>query len=138
MPLDKIAQSVRSFYESNGDGFDASRPRLNILLWGPPGAGKTEFAKFLAAKSGHKLRVKTGSGLLSKWVGGTEHNIANAFKDAEDDRAILFLDEIDGLVQARGRSNLFLHILRFMGAEEIRLSFIGGTFAVKYGIMFHG
>ena len=105
MPLDKIAQSVRSFYEANGDGFDASRPRLNILLWGPPGTGKTEFAKFLAAKSGHKLRVKTGSGLLSKWVGGTEHNIANAFKDAEDDRAILFLDEIDGLVQARGKSD---------------------------------
>ena len=42
-----------------------------------------------------------GSDLLSMWVGGTEKNIANAFREAEAEHAILFLDEIDGLVQSR-------------------------------------
>ena len=42
-----------------------------------------------------------GSDLLSRWVGGTESNIRQAFAEAEADNAVLFLDEIDGLVQDR-------------------------------------
>ena len=42
-----------------------------------------------------------GSDLLSKFVGGTEENIKKAFVEAEEENAILFLDEIDGLVQDR-------------------------------------
>ena len=46
-----------------------------------------------------------GSDLLSMYVGGTEHNIKAAFAQAEAEHAILFLDEIDGLVQSRDRAN---------------------------------
>ena len=42
-----------------------------------------------------------GSDLLSMWVGGTEQNIKQAFAEAEAEHAILFLDELDGLVQSR-------------------------------------
>ena len=57
--------------------------------------------KYLAKAVNHKVIVKMGSDLLSMWVGGTEKNIKRAFAEAEEDNAILFLDEIDGIVQDR-------------------------------------
>ena len=80
---------------------DPDRPRMNLLMYGPPGTGKTEFVKYLGKTLGQKVVVKMGSDLLSMWVGGTEKNIRNAFREAEEEKAILFLDEIDGLVQDR-------------------------------------
>ena len=51
-----------------------------------------------------KVLVVKGSDILSKWVGGSEQNIAAAFRTAESERAILFFDEIDGLVQSREKA----------------------------------
>ena len=65
------------------------------------GTGKTEFVKYLAKTVNRKVIVKMGSDLLSMWVGMTEKKIKQAFKEAEADGAILFLDEIDGMVQDR-------------------------------------
>ena len=99
--LDRIIDAVRRFREEKDGAGDPDRPRMNLLLWGPPGTGKTEFVKHLGSTLGAKVVVKMGSDLLSMWVGGTEHNIKAAFAKAEEDNAILFLDEIDGLVQDR-------------------------------------
>ena len=99
--LDRIVEAVRNFRNSKEDGNDSDRPRMNILLWGPPGTGKTEFVKHLGKTLNSRVVVKMGSDLLSMWVGGTEQNIKQAFAEAEADNAILFLDEIDGLVQDR-------------------------------------
>ena len=74
---------------------------MNLLLWGPPGTGKTEFVKHLGKTLNAKVSVRMGSDLLSCWVGMTEKNIKTAFEEAEADNAILFLDEIDGIVQDR-------------------------------------
>ena len=75
--------------------------RLNILLYGAPGTGKSEFCKYLGKALDRKVLAVKGSDLLSKWVGGSEQNIARAFRRAEAERAILFFDEVDGLVQSR-------------------------------------
>ena len=101
--LPQISDAVEGFLrEAESGGSSATdRPRMNILLWGPPGTGKTEFVKYLAKKVGRKVVVKMGSDLLSMWVGGTEKNIRRTFEEAEADNAILFLDEIDGIVQDR-------------------------------------
>ena len=99
--LDRIVEAVRNFRDGREDGGDPDRPRMNILLWGPPGTGKTEFVKHLGKTLNSKVVVKMGSDLLSMWVGGTEKNIRRAFEEAEADNAILFLDEIDGIVQDR-------------------------------------
>jgi SpoVK/Ycf46/Vps4 family AAA+-type ATPase len=101
--LSQISEAVEGFLREaeSGESSAADRPRMNILLWGPPGTGKTEFVKYLAKKVGRKVVVKMGSDLLSMWVGGTEKNIRHAFEEAEADNAILFLDEIDGIVQDR-------------------------------------
>ena len=74
---------------------------MTLLLSGAPGTGKTEFVKYLGNVLNTKVNVKMGSDLLSMLVGGTEQNIAAAFREAEAEHAILFLDELDGLVQSR-------------------------------------
>ena len=70
---------------------------MNLLMFGPPGTGKTEFVKHLGKELDRKVLVMKGSDLLSKYVGESEQNIAKAFQRAET----LFFDEIDGLVQDR-------------------------------------
>ena len=103
LPLDRIVETVRRFRKDDKTGID--RPRMNILLSGAPGTGKTEFVKYLGAQLGAKVVVKMGSDLLNMYVGGTEKLIRQAFAQAEAEKAILFLDEIDGLVQSRERSH---------------------------------
>lgn len=79
--------------------------RMTILLFGPPGTGKTEFVKFLAQSLGRPILLKRGSDLLSKFVGDTEQAISDAFRQAQQENAILFFDEVDGLLQDRTRAN---------------------------------
>jgi len=98
--LERIVEAIRTFQHQK-PGQDADRPRMNLLLSGPPGTGKTEFVKYLGFVLNTKINVKMGSDLLSMWVGGTEQNIKQAFEEAEAEHAILFLDELDGLVQSR-------------------------------------
>ena len=102
--LEMIVGAVRKFINDSGSA-SPDRPRMNLLLSGPPGTGKTEFVKFLAKEVDKKIHVCMGSDLLNMYVGGTEQNIKNAFARAEAENAILFLDEIDGMVQNRERSN---------------------------------
>lgn len=72
-----------------------------LCLYGPPGTGKTGFGRWLADKLAVPLHVRRASDLLSKYVGGTERNIARAFKEATDRGALLLLDEVDSFLQDR-------------------------------------
>ena len=88
--------------DDKGDG--AARrdpPRLNVLLSGPPGCGKTEFVKWLGEQLGRKVVALGASDLKDKYVGETEKRIARAFKDAERDGAVLFFDEVDSFLRSR-------------------------------------
>lgn len=100
--LPRIIEAVRNFQSGKKGGID--RPRMNLLLSGAPGTGKTEFVKYLGSVLQTKVVVKMGSDLLNMYVGGTEQRIKQAFAEAEAEKAILFLDEIDGLVQSRDRA----------------------------------
>lgn len=102
LSLNRIVEAIRNFQAGSVGAID--RPRMNLLLSGAPGTGKTEFVKYLGSVLNTKVVVKMGSDLLNMYVGGTEHNIRCAFEEAEKEHAILFLDEIDGLVQNRERS----------------------------------
>ena len=68
---------------------------LNLLFWGLPGTGKTEFAHHLASKLNLELLVRRASDLQSPWIGETERHIRQAFEEASRERSILFLDEAD-------------------------------------------
>ena len=102
--LGRIVEAIRAFQHQKGEK-DPDRPRMNLLLSGAPGTGKTEFVKYLGDVLKTKVNVKMGSDLLSMWVGVTEQNIARAFRQAEAEHAILFLDELDGLVQCRANAH---------------------------------
>ena len=102
LSLDRIVDAIRNFQQGSDGAID--RPRMNLLLSGAPGTGKTELVKYLGNVLNTKVIVKMGSDLLNMYVGGTEQNIRRAFDEAEAEKAILFLDEIDGLVQSRERA----------------------------------
>ena len=77
------------------------RPCANLCFYGPPGTGKTALARHIATNIDRNVMVRRASDLLSKWVGGSERNIADMFQQARDEQAVLVLDEADGLLADR-------------------------------------
>lgn len=84
----------------------ARHPRAALCFYGVPGTGKTEFGHHIAQRLDRELIVKSGSDLLSPWVGQTEQLIAKMFEDAADraDEVVLLLDEADTLLADRTRA----------------------------------
>ena len=72
-----------------------------ICLYGVPGTGKSAYTKFIAKSLKKPIIIKKGSDLLSMFIGGTEKNIALAFKEAKDKKAVLVFDEVDSFLQDR-------------------------------------
>ncbi len=81
------------------------RPAKGFLLFGPPGTGKTLLAKAVAKESEANFISMKSSDLLSKWYGESEQQIARMFARARAvSPCVVFIDEIDSLVPARGSS----------------------------------
>ncbi len=79
------------------------RPPTGVLLYGPPGCGKTLLAKAVANESGANFISIKGPELLSMWVGESERHIRDVFRRAKQVApSIIFFDEIDALVPRRG------------------------------------
>ncbi|NMV37880.1 AAA family ATPase [Ralstonia insidiosa] len=76
-----------------------------LCLYGPPGTGKTAYGRWLAEQMGVPLHVKRASDLMSKWLGDSEKNIADAFRQAEQEGAVLLIDEVDSFLQDRRGAN---------------------------------
>jgi SpoVK/Ycf46/Vps4 family AAA+-type ATPase len=76
-------------------------PNARLCLYGVPGTGKSAFGKYIAQSLNKPFLLKKGSDLISKWVGGTEQNIANAFREAKEEDAVLVFDEVDSFLADR-------------------------------------
>ena len=74
---------------------------LSFCLSGPPGTGKSAYARHLAERLAFDILEKRFSNLSSMWLGESEKAIAAAFEEAGDLRAFLILDEADSLLRDR-------------------------------------
>ena len=73
-----------------------------MILYGPPGCGKTFFAKHFAEEVGYNFLLITPSSLKSRYVNASQENIAKMFEDAEKNApTIIFIDEINELLPNR-------------------------------------
>ncbi len=72
-----------------------------LCLYGPPGTGKSAFGRWVAERVGTPLDVRRVSDLVSPYLGMTERNLANAFREAQRSGAVLVLDEVDSFLQDR-------------------------------------
>ncbi|MFH7860502.1 MAG: AAA family ATPase [Candidatus Aenigmatarchaeota archaeon] len=77
-------------------------PPKGVLLYGPPGCGKTLLAKAVANESGANFISISGPEIFSKWYGQTEENLRKIFEEAEKNApSIIFIDEIDAIAPKR-------------------------------------
>jgi transitional endoplasmic reticulum ATPase len=91
----------------NPESFDALgiRPPRGILLYGPPGCGKTYIVRALANETGVNFISVKGPEILSKWVGESEQRLRNIFRRAKQVApSIILFDEIDAIAPRRGMS----------------------------------
>jgi SpoVK/Ycf46/Vps4 family AAA+-type ATPase len=72
-----------------------------LCFYGAPGTGKTALAEHIARSLDKPLLIKQASDLMSKFVGETEQNMAGMFREAENEKAVLLLDEADSFLQDR-------------------------------------
>lgn len=108
-----------------------------MLLYGPPGCGKTFFAKAVAGECGAAFFAVGIHDILNLYVGNSERNVRKLFESARAHRpAILFIDEIDALGRKRelvrgsnmtGTINAFLNELDGLGNDNDGLLTLGAT-----------
>ena len=85
-----------------GFGRRVSGSGVKALFTGDPGTGKTLAAEVIAGELGLALLKVDLARVVSKWVGETEKNLDQAFREAEDSHAVLFFDEAEALFGTRG------------------------------------
>ncbi len=76
----------------------------SICLYGAPGTGKTILAQHIAMQLDRPLHIKSASEILSPFVGMAEKNMAEMFRQAQKDGAVLLLDEADSFLMQRNSS----------------------------------
>ncbi|WP_319448076.1 MULTISPECIES: AAA family ATPase [unclassified Mycobacterium] len=80
-------------------------PPRGVLLYGPPGCGKTFVVRALASTGRLSIHAVKGAELMDKWVGSSEKAVRELFRRARDSApSLVFLDEIDALAPRRGQS----------------------------------
>jgi transitional endoplasmic reticulum ATPase len=99
--LTRVDRMLRSGGELNAGA-------ATMLFYGPPGTGKTALARYLADRMDRECKVVRASDLLGPYVGMTEANIAEVFRDAKRDDAVLVIDEADSFLFPREMAHAFL------------------------------
>lgn len=115
------------------EGLSATRS-ARLCLYGPPGTGKTAYGRWLAERLGKPLLLYTASELMSKWVGESEKNIANAFRRAESENALLLIDEVDSFLQNRAHARQSWEVT-MVNEMLTRMETFSGVFIASTNLM---
>jgi cell division protease FtsH len=100
--LDVLAKRDAAGSEEEIARLEELIPR-GMIFWGPPGTGKTYFAKAVASAIGAAITIVSGPELKSKWVGESEENLRQIFHRARQSApAVIVFDELDSFATARG------------------------------------
>ena len=100
--LDVLAKRDKASDPEDVSRLEELIPR-GMIFWGPPGTGKTYFAKAIAASIGAAITIVSGPELKSKWVGESEEQLRQVFHKARQSApSIIVFDEIDSFATARG------------------------------------
>ncbi|OGQ55577.1 MAG: hypothetical protein A3J24_07225 [Deltaproteobacteria bacterium RIFCSPLOWO2_02_FULL_53_8] len=105
-----------------------------LCLYGPPGTGKSAFGCWLADKLGKPLLVRKVSDIASSYVGETEKNLARAFREAEIEKGVLLLDEVDSFLQDRRRANRNWEVTE-VNEMLTQMECFGGVFVASTNLM---
>ena len=99
-----------------------------ILLFGPPGCGKTFFAKVASDESNAAFYVINGPELLGGRVGESEENLRKVFMDARETKpSILFFDEIDAIAESRSMNPGSVRIINQLLTEMDGMESLSGV-----------
>lgn len=111
---------------------ELARHGARILFWGPPGGGKSTFAKALAAAMGRRVQIVTGAAVLARGWGVTERIIADLWSRAADEGTCLIIDEVDSLCGQRepSASSGNAYLVRSLTNEFLRAFDTHGTVPV--------
>jgi SpoVK/Ycf46/Vps4 family AAA+-type ATPase len=106
----------------------------SICLYGPPGSGKSAFARHLADRLEMPLVARRASDLLDRYVGETEARIAAMFAEAAAEHALLLLDEADSFLQDRRGA---MHSWEVTQVNEllVQMEAFGGVFVCATNLM---
>jgi transitional endoplasmic reticulum ATPase len=105
------------------------QPPRGVLLYGPPGCGKTYLVRAVAGSGQANVLAVKGAELLSKWVGESERAVRELFRRAREAApTLVFLDEVDALAPVRGQATdggttdrvVAALLTELDGAEELR------------------
>ena len=104
--LDRLSQETVSEFLQNVKASDALMSAgldisPSLIIYGPPGCGKTELARAISAALKLPLLTARTDGLISSYLGSTAKNIRSLFEHAMSHPCVLFLDEFDALAKMR-------------------------------------
>lgn len=103
---DEVLEAVRSQFDPESRAAlkrMALKPTRGILLFGPPGTGKTKLARIIAHEAGAAFFAVSGTEFASKWFGESEANLRRIFLEARQNKpSVLFFDELEAFLPKRG------------------------------------
>ena len=125
---DKIESPIKNADKYKEYGIPASK---GILLFGPPGCGKTFFAKVAADECNANFYVVNGPELLGAGTGESEKNLRRKFRDARETKpSIIFFDEIDAIAGKRSTNDGSVRIINQLLTEIDGMESLDGVMVI--------